>query len=119
MIVVPCMLWLWLWCVNHPQWARAVWSSLYCVRDVILCNGRASLDTSGIYLSPGCRVELSRERLSRLRRGAVEALACRACRVPVEPVEPDSMCLGVEFCRVSRGHLSSGLSSSVEAVCMV
>ena len=71
-------------------------------------------------LSPGCRaVELSRlrrgtvEALSRRCRGAVEALSrpCLSslssyCRVPVEPVEPDSMRLGVEFCR--------GLSRSVE-----
>ena len=46
-------------------------------------------------------------------RGAVEALSrpCLSslssyCQVPVEPVEPDSMRLGVEFCR--------GLSRSVE-----
>ena len=75
-------------------------------------------------LSPGCRaVELSRlrrgavEALSRYCRGAVEALPVEpveflssSCREPVEPVEPDSMCLGVEVCR--------GLSRSVE-VCRV
>ena len=67
-----------------------------------------------MYLSPGCRAV----ELSRLRRGTVEALSrpCLSslssyCRVPVEPVEPDSMRLGVEFCR--------GLSRSVEQVCRV
>ena len=71
-------------------------------------------------LSPGCRaVELSRlrrgavEALSRYCRGAVKALPVElveflssSCREPVEPVEPDSMRLGVEVCR--------GLSMSVE-----
>ena len=52
-----------------------------------------------VRLSPGCRAV----ELSRLRRGAVEALSrpclsslSSSCRVPVEPVEADSMRLGVE-----------------------
>ena len=67
-------------------------------------------------LSPGCRAV----ELSRLRRGAVEALSRRcqgtvealsrpclsslssSCRAPVEPVEADSICLSVEVCRAGR-----------------
>ena len=81
-------------------------------------------------LSPGCQaVELSRlrrgavEALSRYCRGAVEALPVEpveflssSCREPVEPVEPDSMRLGVEVCRgLSRSvEVCRGLSRSVE-----
>ena len=66
----------------------------------------------GRRLSPGCRAV---QTPSRHCRGTVEALSrpclsslSRYCQVPVEPVEPDSMRLGVEFCR--------GLSSSCRAV---
>ena len=76
---------------------------------------------SAARLSPGCRAV----ELSRLRRGAVEALSrpCLSslssyCRVLVEPVEPDSMCLGVEVCRgLSRSvEVCRGLSSSCRAI---
>ena len=109
----------WAFTVHHPHHVSA--HALSSPRGIGIlapaprCDqrtGAGDARVGGGGLSPGCRAV----ELSRLRRGTVEALSrpCLSslssyCRVSVEPVDPDSMCLGVEFCR--------GLSRSVDSSC--